>query len=106
MTFNDQQKEISFNIDLFVSYPSALQRRAYHLILSYLYKKKVSYVTSWHVHLIRELLQGEHPSGKLDLPLARQRLWRAVQPRRAAGRACGRGLWLSADAFGHPRQRQ
>lgn len=69
MTFNDQQKEISFNIDLFVSYPSALQRRAYHLILSYLYDhvipENLSYV---HEELFFDVLRHEQSYVQLDFP--------------------------------------
>lgn len=60
---------IQLDIPSFFQMPLPLQRRGIHLILSYLYKKKITEVTSWHVHLIGELLQGENPSGKLDLPL-------------------------------------
>lgn len=60
---------IQLKIPKFFQMPLPLQRRGIHLILSYLYKKNITHVTSWHVHLIGELLQGENPSGKLDFPL-------------------------------------
>ncbi|RWR04722.1 tRNA lysidine(34) synthetase TilS [Siminovitchia fortis] len=64
--------KIQLDIPSFLQMPLPLQRRGIHLILSYLYKKNVTHVTAWHAGLIRELLQGENPSGRLDLPLGLQ----------------------------------
>ena len=45
--FDQEKRELSFEIDLFKTHAFALQRRAYHLILNYLYidlPKDLSYV--------------------------------------------------------------
>src|SRR5699024_12078207 len=39
VTFNKKEKKVCFKIDLFKSHAIALQRRAFHLILMYLYDK-------------------------------------------------------------------
>ncbi len=64
-----ENEKIRLDIRSFLQMPLPLQRRGIHLILSYLYKKNITHVTAWHVELIGKLLQGENPSGKLNLPL-------------------------------------
>ncbi len=61
--------DISMEIDPFLRMPLSLQRRGIHLILSYLYKQKMDNVNVRHFQSIDQLLKGENPSGKLDLPL-------------------------------------
>ncbi|MFD1706507.1 tRNA lysidine(34) synthetase TilS [Siminovitchia sediminis] len=63
------EKEVHLDIPSFLQMPLPLQRRGIHLILSYLYQKKIPCVTSGHVQLVGKLLNGENPSGRLDLPL-------------------------------------
>ncbi|WP_244862214.1 tRNA lysidine(34) synthetase TilS [Siminovitchia terrae] len=64
-----EKGKIRLDIRSFLQMPLPLQRRGIHLILSYLYKKNITHVTAWHAGLIGKLLQGENPSGKLNLPL-------------------------------------
>ncbi|WP_270182892.1 tRNA lysidine(34) synthetase TilS [Alkalihalobacillus sp. CinArs1] len=48
--------------------PIPLQRRVIHLILNYLYKSNAPF-SSIHIEDLRSLLDSEHPSASLDLPL-------------------------------------
>lgn len=57
------------DIPLFLEMPLPLQRRAIHLILSYLYQEKITFLLYRHVSAICGILEGDHPSAKLDLPL-------------------------------------
>ncbi|MFD1039867.1 tRNA lysidine(34) synthetase TilS [Virgibacillus byunsanensis] len=65
---DENKKKASFNSNLFETYSSALQRRAYHLILSYLYDelpKNLSYV---HEEQFFALLRNERSNVKIDFP--------------------------------------
>src|SRR5699024_11009680 len=59
---------ISFEIDLFKSYPHALQRRAYHLILNYLYDKKPGNLSYVHESHFFALLENEKGNSQIDFP--------------------------------------
>lgn len=63
------KREILVNIPAFLKVPLPLQRRGIHLILSYLYKKKIGLITTRHLSSIDRLLKGDHPSATLHLPL-------------------------------------
>lgn len=69
VAFNWQEQKAFFSISAFKSYPRSLQRRAYHLILNYLYKvlpKKLSYV---HEEQFFKLLNnGNDGSVQIDFP--------------------------------------
>lgn len=62
-------KGFEFEIKSFEQYPRALQRRAFHLILNYLYEdlpKNLSYVHEAHFF---SLLQSERSNVQIDFPL-------------------------------------
>ncbi|GGA71015.1 tRNA lysidine(34) synthetase TilS [Ornithinibacillus halotolerans] len=65
----DNPRKVMFDIDVFQSRASALQRRAYHLILNYLYEddlpKDLSYV---HEEQIQSLLNKENGTIQIDFP--------------------------------------
>ncbi|WP_164670637.1 tRNA lysidine(34) synthetase TilS [Virgibacillus doumboii] len=66
--FHDKKEEVSFKIDLFKTYPHSLQRRAFHLILNYLYKelpKNLSYV---HEEQFFTMLKNGHGNVQIDFP--------------------------------------
>ena len=59
MTFYENEKKLSFSIESFKSYPTALQRRAYHLILNYLYDKLPKNLSYLHEENFFKILDGE-----------------------------------------------
>src|SRR5690606_36321882 len=65
----DNPRKVMFDIDVFQSRASALQRRAYHLILNYLYEddlpKDLSYV---HEEQIQSLLNKENGTIQIAFP--------------------------------------
>lgn len=68
VVFKSKEKEASFDIHAFKTYPRSLQRRAYHLILNYLYyelPKNLSYV---HEEQFFTLLKGMNGNVKIDFP--------------------------------------
>lgn len=62
-----KHQEVTLKTDPFKTVPLPLQRRAIHLILSYLYHGKTAF-SSLHIQHILQLLQSSASSGKLDLP--------------------------------------
>lgn len=68
VTFAPRKTKASFEMKTFQSYPSALQRRAYHLILNHLYKelpKNLSYI---HEENFFCLLKSYDGNKEMDLP--------------------------------------
>ncbi|TFJ92985.1 tRNA lysidine(34) synthetase TilS [Lentibacillus salicampi] len=68
VTFDKQKTAVHFNIGTFNSYPHSLQRRAFHLILNYLYSdipKKISYV---HEVQFFTILNDRHGNVRIDFP--------------------------------------
>lgn len=65
--WTSEPREASFKIDVFKSYPLALQRRAYHLILNYLYKKIPKNLSYVHEELFFSLL-NEQSNVEIDFP--------------------------------------
>ncbi len=66
---NFSKSEVKFKINSFEQYPRALQRRAFHLILNYLYEdlpKNLSYVHEAHFF---SLLQSNKSNVQIDFPL-------------------------------------
>ncbi|MDY0394864.1 tRNA lysidine(34) synthetase TilS [Virgibacillus halophilus] len=66
--FEEKDLKASFEIDTFLSYPTALQRRVYHLILNYLYQslpKKLTYV---HEANFLGLLKSKQGTAAIDFP--------------------------------------
>lgn len=56
------------NIDVFSSFPFALQRRAFHLILSYLYQDIPESIDYIHEDKFFDLLCSQNPNASLDFP--------------------------------------
>lgn len=68
VTFLPDKRKASFELKTFMSYPSALQRRAFHLILNHLYDelpKNLSYI---HEENFFNLLKQGNGNKKMDLP--------------------------------------
>lgn len=65
---DDQQKKVSFLIKPFKSYPLPLQRRAYHLILDYLYHYLPSHLSYVHEDSFFSLLEDHQRNQVLDFP--------------------------------------
>lgn len=66
--FNEKEKSTTLDIDLFQGYHDALQRRAYHLILSYLYDELPKNLSYMHEEQFFALLNSQTANGKLDFP--------------------------------------
>ncbi|ASN03722.1 tRNA lysidine(34) synthetase TilS [Virgibacillus necropolis] len=58
----------SFDINLFQGYHTALQRRAYHLILKYLYDELPKNLSYMHEEQFFALLSSQKANGRLDFP--------------------------------------
>lgn len=56
------------NLTLFRSFPRPLQRRAFHLILNYLYRKPSDELTSVHLENIFEVMESKDPNKTLHFP--------------------------------------
>lgn len=68
VTFNPDKQEAFFDVKTFKSYPSALQRRAFHLILNHLYHETPKNVSYIHEENFFNLLKQNGGHKKLDLP--------------------------------------
>ncbi|MDC3417913.1 tRNA lysidine(34) synthetase TilS [Aquibacillus salsiterrae] len=64
----DNKSEVSFNIDDFLRYPFALQRRTYHLILNYLYDNVPEGLSYVHEQQFFHLIHNEKANVTLDFP--------------------------------------
>ncbi|MFZ3579246.1 tRNA lysidine(34) synthetase TilS [Virgibacillus sp. DJP39] len=65
---NENDKSASFNIDLFQSYHTALQRRVYHLILKHLYDELPKNLSYMHEEQFLSLINNQKANGRLDFP--------------------------------------
>ncbi|WP_386064145.1 tRNA lysidine(34) synthetase TilS [Thalassobacillus hwangdonensis] len=61
-------REVSFEINEFSGYPIALQRRAFHLILNYLYRKAPNDLSYIHEEQFFDILNREMANARLDFP--------------------------------------
>ncbi|SDJ72677.1 tRNA lysidine(34) synthetase TilS [Salimicrobium halophilum] len=61
-------KEATLSIKSFKRHPIALQRRAFHLILNYLYNDQVEDITYIHEDLFLQLMDGGRVNSSLDFP--------------------------------------
>ncbi|WP_152657387.1 tRNA lysidine(34) synthetase TilS [Oceanobacillus sp. CFH 90083] len=67
--FRENTREICFTAEAFLEFPQALQRRAFHLILNYLYgtlPRDLSYI---HEVTFFDLLRRRNGSSSIDFPL-------------------------------------
>ncbi|SIS62088.1 tRNA lysidine(34) synthetase TilS [Salimicrobium flavidum] len=60
--------EVTLSIKSWKRYPIALQRRAFHLILNYLYNEQVEDITYIHEDLFLQLMDGDRVNSTLDFP--------------------------------------
>ncbi len=63
-----EKDSVFFNIEAFRSYPIALQRRAFHLILNYLYQEVPTDLSTQHEKAFFALLDQEKSNVTLDFP--------------------------------------
>lgn len=69
VTFGKKNKQASFKINVFKSYPLSLQRRSYHLILDYLYNNKLPGNLSYiHEDIFFGLLEKARGNTQVDFP--------------------------------------
>ncbi|WP_078429476.1 tRNA lysidine(34) synthetase TilS [Alkalihalobacterium alkalinitrilicum] len=61
-------EEIIISVQQFQDLPFALQRRAIHLILKYLYGENYPSLSFIHIEHVHQLIYSQHPSGQLDMP--------------------------------------
>ncbi|GGD04453.1 tRNA(Ile)-lysidine synthase [Thalassobacillus devorans] len=66
--FEKDKKNISFSVSEFNTYPIALQRRAFHLILNYLYDGNSEDFSYIHEQQFFDFLTRDIANGKLDWP--------------------------------------
>ncbi|WP_226585893.1 tRNA lysidine(34) synthetase TilS [Halobacillus litoralis] len=64
----DVEKFAHFSIQTFKTFPLALQRTAFHLILNYLYVKQNEDISYIHEEMFMNLLDEEKPNASLDFP--------------------------------------
>lgn len=65
---HESPKNVVFKIDAFKSFPTALQRRAFHLILNYLYDKLPKKLTYVHEEHFFALLENNNGNTEIDFP--------------------------------------
>ncbi|HEX6593225.1 MAG TPA: tRNA lysidine(34) synthetase TilS [Bacillota bacterium] len=68
ININEDVPSVRFKIATFKSYPTALQRRAYHLILNYLYDKLPKNLSYIHEDQFFKLLESEAGHVQIDFP--------------------------------------
>ncbi|UOQ91370.1 tRNA lysidine(34) synthetase TilS [Halobacillus shinanisalinarum] len=65
---NENESFVKFSIYTFLTFPLALQRTAFHLILNYLYGYQIEEVSYMHEEILFNLLRENKPNAELDLP--------------------------------------
>lgn len=68
VTLNKEKREAAFKIIKFQSYPKALQRRIYHLILDYLYENLPMSLSYVHEEYFFSLLKVDKGNVQIDFP--------------------------------------
>ncbi|WP_186575874.1 tRNA lysidine(34) synthetase TilS [Aquibacillus kalidii] len=68
VTFSSDTKEASLDLHPFSKYPIALQRRAFHLILNYLYHTMPDGLSYVHEDQFFEIIHNSKPNVTIDLP--------------------------------------
>jgi tRNA(Ile)-lysidine synthase len=64
----DNSKQIHIHLHKLFSFHQTLQRRAFHLILNYLYRTKHAEIQAIHVEQIFKLIHSNKPNGEIHLP--------------------------------------
>ncbi|WP_404450825.1 tRNA lysidine(34) synthetase TilS [Virgibacillus necropolis] len=68
VTLSENENCATFDIDLFQGYHTALQRRAYHLVLNYLYDELPKNLSYMHEEQFFALLNSQTANSRLDFP--------------------------------------
>src|SRR5699024_2956335 len=68
VTFSKNPPQATCDIDRFQSYPIALQRRAYHLILNYLYDDLPNNLSYIHEEQFFSLMNNDKSNARIDFP--------------------------------------
>lgn len=68
ISFKDDPRSAHFSKKDFLSFPIALQRRAFHLVLNYLYEQKVEEITYVHEQAFLSLCKSDKSYVHIDLP--------------------------------------
>jgi tRNA(Ile)-lysidine synthase len=68
VSLEEHQKQVSFEISLFKSYPLSLQRRGYHLILDYLYNRLPGNLSYVHEDAFFTLLETGKSNVTINFP--------------------------------------
>ncbi|WP_053216918.1 tRNA lysidine(34) synthetase TilS [Virgibacillus senegalensis] len=69
VAFADRNKRAEFEIESFAKFPIALQRRAFHLILNYLYNSTPPDLSYAHEDRFFSLISSSRANASIDLPL-------------------------------------
>ncbi len=64
----EKEKSVQFSIQRFKTFPFALQRSAFHLILNYLYDNQTEEISYIHEEMFVDLLKGQKSNAELNLP--------------------------------------
>ncbi|MGI8317312.1 tRNA lysidine(34) synthetase TilS [Halobacillus mangrovi] len=65
---SNMDKFVQFSIEDFKTFPLALQRSAFHLILNYLYVNQTEDISYLHEEMFLSLLYDHKPNAEIDLP--------------------------------------
>ncbi|MFD1606669.1 tRNA lysidine(34) synthetase TilS [Oceanobacillus luteolus] len=68
VVFNHEKHQVIMDINLFKKHDQSLQRRAFHLILNYLYETIPSHLSYVHEEQFFSLIRKSHGNTKLDFP--------------------------------------
>lgn len=68
ISFKDNTRSAHFSKKDFLAFPIALQRRAFHLVLNYLYEQKVEDITYAHEQAFLSLCKNDKSYVHIDLP--------------------------------------
>lgn len=68
VNYHPEERKVSFPVNVFQSYPYALQRRAFHLILNYLYLQIPKDLSYTHEEYFFSLLHTEKSNIRIDFP--------------------------------------
>ncbi|SFB31890.1 tRNA(Ile)-lysidine synthase [Lentibacillus halodurans] len=68
VSFGQLQAGICFNMHIFKTYPRSLQRRAFHLVLNYLYHEYPQNISYVHEEQFFAMLEADHGNVEIDFP--------------------------------------
>lgn len=68
VSFQEKKGRLTLNIDLFKKHAQPLQRRAFHLLLNYLYEKRPDHLSYIHEEQFLDLIKERSGNRKIDFP--------------------------------------